>query len=716
MKSFFSRISAFHAALAQPGWLRSSRDRRYLLGAVALILLAGVINFQIRDNQWDNWKSQPERHFAEGVPMVSTTDAAYFLSLAEDFQNGIPSGAFEASRLYPDRTEEHLPTTDPDFEPADVQPTGAREIPLLSVMIAHVAGLFTGGNLVLAGNLMIPFTVFLTGLAIGGMFWIAGHPAEGGIAAVGSGMSFGFLGRTSIGRIDTDQLMLFFTAVCLSFAMLASRERNPYRVLGYALLTALSVSLAYWWHANGLFMVVVPAVMALGIYLNQKSIKRTVLALAVFIVAVNPVVFMKVAANFIPQVLERLTGGIFSARTVSGTDSLIYPHTYTTVTELKRLDLFDTLGNMAPHPLLGLVGAVAFLAWVFLYPRKGLILLPVFALGMLSFVAGIRFAFFAAPFVWFGLGWLALCSTRWLLAKKFPNASLRPFFTDGVTLAVAALVLLGATALSRQDYTPNPSFSVPVTQGFMSLGKIAGDEGGIVTTWWDYGYYAHFHSGLDTFHDPGKQTTPRTHLLARGLTSPDQTELIQIVKFVASEGTKGIERHSGSLGQLNTAIASAGLPDKPIYMVLTHDMSEWMTSIAKLGRFDVETGQGLNREELAIFRQPVLNCSPLSRNRMQCERGLLDIEAGTLGGMPVIGGVALTRNGFLENTRELESSSPWILAIRVDGEGTSQLAMIHRVSWGNSFNQLFHLGRHDPGRMELVLDGYPAFRIYRIKR
>ena len=717
MKMFIAGVAEIHANMANTAWLNSSRDRRYLIGTLVLILLAGMINFEVRDRQWENWKLQPERHFIGTSPMLASNDAGYFLSNARDYLAGAPLGAFEQTRLYPDQNEYHRLATDPGFEPVEDRWVTAKDIPLLSFILAHFASMFTNGDLLLAGNLMIPISAALTAVAIGCMFWIAGYPAEGAIASVGAGMSIGFLTRTSIGRVDTDQLFLFFIALCLSFAMLAAREKKSYRMLGYALLTALSVKIAYWWHANGLYMVVVPAVMAGGVYLYHFSVKRASLALAAFVIAVNPSLFFATMLNFVPQVLSRLTGGIFTAQSISQDSTLVFPHTYTTVDEVERLGILEIFAGIAPHPLLGVVGALGFAVWMVLYPRKGIVFLPFFVLGLLSFVAGKRFIIFAAPFVWFGLAWMLLCSTRWSAFALSRDPPERSFFRDGAALATAALALYGVAAVSFDDYTPRPNFSPAMTRSFQALGQIVGDRGGIIVTWWDYGYYAHYMTGMDTFHDPGKQASPRTHLLARGLTSSDQDDLIQIAKFVTSQGTAGVEKNAGSLETLNSAIEDAGMPGKPLYLVLTYDFGVWMQNIAKLGLFDVEKGLTPSKALIDEYYTAQLKCRPISNTRLQCDSGVVDIEQGTLDNEPVFGEVVVIRDGFPVGSADKNTNSPLKLIIQqITSNNRSYFSIMHSLNWNNNFNQLFHQGLYDRSRFELVLDDYPVARVFRIIR
>lgn len=716
MKLFLAGIAEHHARITQTPWLHSTGNWKYLLCASLMVLIAGLVNFEVRDLQWEHWKSQPGEYFLDGSPMVSNTDSGYFLSLARDYSQSASIGTFDETRLFPDFLEANRAASDPRFDAYEDRPVGATDIPLYSVMLAHAADLFTEGDLVHAGNLMIPFSMLLTGLAIGLMFWVAGYPAEGAIAAVGAGLSQGFMFRTSIGQVDTDQLMIFFLALCLSFALLASSERNPYRIVGYSLLTALSVSLAYWWHPNGIFIIVIPAVMGIGIYLNTCRLSYAVFALAAFIIAVNPLVFFNALTDFVPQVWSRLTGNIFATQQLPGEGGLVFPHTFTTVAELGRYNIVDMFGFMAPHPVIGAVGTIGFVLWMMVHPKRGVLFLPVFALGLLSVVAGIRFVIFAVPFVWFGMAWVLMSVARYVFRARSQDTEATPPDTYLGVIVVASVLLFGTAAWSYDDRGSRPFFSVPITKSFKALGEFTGRDGGIITTWWDYGYWAHFQSGMDTFHDPATQTSPRTHLLARGLTSPVRDELIQIVKFVTSQGTKGVESNADSLQSLNTAIAGASMPEKPLYIALTHEMGDWMESIAALGRFNIETGQPPSDDIVARYELVRLRCDPVDNSRFQCERGLLNLRAGTIDGKPTVGEIVVVRNGFVEQAAKTNINSPLVLIIQITPDGLHHLGIMHRDNWTSSYNQLFHQGRFDSSRLQMVLDGYPTVRIYKVIR
>ena len=708
LSSYADRLTKF----ASSDYLHSHRDKRYLIGALILIFIASMVNFAVRDQQWRAWHDQAESHFIDGVPMVSTSDAAFFLSHARDYHlKGALAGSFDESRKYPNNTDAYKDRIGIEDQQSEDRTVSATDIPLLSVLLAHSANLFTDGNLILAGNLMIPFTIFLTALAIGGMFWIAGYPAEGALVSVGVGLSPVFLIRTSIGRIDTDQLFLFFLAVCLSLALLTADEGRRIRSVAFALLLALAVSLSQWWHHHPFILVVVPVVMAIGIYLSQKNLLTATVALVAYLLAVNPITYFNGVFSFAQNALARITGLYFSSSPATGEGALIFPNALDTVTELNRLSFFETLGYTVPHPALGLVGVAGFVIWVILFPRKGIVFLPFFVLGMLSFTAGIRFAFFATPFIWFGLAWILLSAVRWLASRSSRGADRGSFLTAGSTLGATIILLVGITAISHKGYVPQPVFSVPVTKAFQFL-RAEGD--GIIATWWDYGYYAHFHSGLNTYHDPGTQNGPRTHLFARGLASQNQGELIQIVKFVSTSGTHGISENSDSLDELNSAIAASGMPDEPIFLVLTDKMSDWMRTINKLGRFNTETGQYLGEETLSLFNVRDLDCETITQTQLNCDIGVLDIEQGTIDGHPVINEVSVIQDGNLVESVGKHAGGAWVVVVQVLGNGEAGLGLLHQENWRNNYFRIFHQGQHDLRRFELVLDQYPFARVYRI--
>ncbi|MGC6485582.1 MAG: hypothetical protein ACON4P_07920, partial [Candidatus Puniceispirillales bacterium] len=495
MKSFLTTLVARHDAVFNRSWLRSSVDIRYTIGALLLIVLAAMINFEIRDRQWTIWQENPQVFFADETPLITTTDAAYFLIQAEDLMNGESLTSFSASRLYPERTEAYLRQDNRTEEIKPDRPIQMRDVPLLSVAIAWLADSFFDGDVLTAGHAMIAVSAFLTVVAIGVMFWVAGYPVEGALAGLGLGMSSAYLVRTSVGRIDTDQMIVAFLALALALVLQTAREKNLARMLGYTLITALIADINLWWQESAVYIVLLPFLLFISILIQQQNLKRALLAPAVFVLATNPLTFLTNITDLMTAVLDKFFAINFGAEAPASEMVLIFPDTFRTITELSRLDLMATLNTMTGNPTIGIIGLCGFLLWVLVQPSRGLVFLPFVMLGVLAVLGGVRYAFFGAPFVWFGVAWLIMTGGRLALSLPVFSKSMSVLSRDFVSLGLGAVMVIGAAAWMNTDYIPRPTFNKEVTKTFQSVGEIAGDEGGIIATWWDYGYYAHFHSG-----------------------------------------------------------------------------------------------------------------------------------------------------------------------------------------------------------------------------
>ncbi len=699
---FLSKVQQWHHRVMSQPFMTSCRDWRYVIGAAILIALAAMINYEVRHNQWQYWHDHQDVFFADQSPLVSTTDAGYFLSYAENYSRGVMGYDFNQSRLYPDNAD-------------DTEARNLRDLPLLSVIIAHVAEWVSNGDLLTAGNMMIPVTALLTAAMIGVMFWAAGYPAEGAIAATGMGLSTTYLVRSSIGRIDTDQLVVFFLALCLTLIILAARQKRMVLTIGVAMLTGLALQLFFWWYLKSPFVVILPLMMGAAVWAHQFNVKRALLATAIVILVINPIFFAATLWSFMMDVFGYLSGANTQADLTTDHIGLSFPNTFSTITELTHLDFLETLGLMTTHPYIGVVGAVGFLLFTIARPSKGLVFLPFFVMGMLAFIAGRRFAFFAAPFVWFGAAWLALSATR-LVARFFARAPSSGFSmaADGAVLGVAGALILATASTSMLNYIPKPSFDRPTIESFSAMRGFDQNNTGIIATWWDYGYMAHLKSGMATLHDGGGQQTPRTHLFARGLVSAETGELIQITKFITREGNLGIENNAASLDSLNQAIIAAEMPDRPLYLVMTQQMQGWMNTIATLGKHDVVNGVAPPPALLRGYQYNPLQCKPVQDQKLECNLGLLDLQHGTLDGQPIIHTMAEVRNGFQTAQKTINPNGQFVLmVVNIEGQKTN-LALVPMPLWMSNFNALFHRAAYDQTRLELVLDRYPAARVYRV--
>ena len=708
-------------------FIRSSSNWRYLLGAGVLILLAGMINYDTRQNQWEHWQDNPVYFYADNKPLVSTTDAGYFLSYAESYQNGDEVDTFKQSRQYPEKTIAFKKDRAENPDQVVENKIHLQDFPLLSVIIAEISTVFFDGDLLTAANAMIPITGFLTAIAVGLMFWAAGYPAEGAIAGTGFGLSTAYLVRTSIGRIDTDQLIIFFVALTITFILLAINQRDYRRMLGFVLLAALSSLSFAWWYPQGTFVIMFPVITGIGIFVARLDLQPATVGFATFVLATNPMYFLKSIYRFIDTFIDlffkngpALTPSISTTEGATGSlGGLSFPDTYSTITELAKVNFLETLHFMTSDIIIGVVGCFGFIAFLIMRPSKGLVFLPFFMIGILSVIIGQRFAFYGAPFVWFGAAWVFVSMSR-IAAKALNKKSMvkKPngFAVDGTVLTLSGIAVIMTVMISNIDYVPRLSFSPPVVETMAQMKSLEKNNGGVVATWWDYGYLVHFKSGMNTLHDGGIQETPRTHLIARGFISNNDGELLQILKFVSTEGNAGIRKHSQSLNDLNLAISKAGMPDKTPYILVTDQMQSWFTTISKLGLFNMETGTYPSPQVLNGFHFYNFNCIPAEENKFQCKEGLIDLSHGTIDGKPLIKQSVETVNGKINTYLDYDNDGQYVLLIIRNNGGGIRVKFIPEPTWNSVFNQLYELGVYDENRLELVIDNYPFARVYKILR
>jgi len=703
-------ISRFYALLHQP-WMKSDRGWIYNLLAVALILMAGLINYDARDSQWQEWQANKPVFFADGSPLVSTTDAGYFLSYARDYQEG--KFDFDQSRNWPEHAG----------DPPEMD--GALDIPLLSVIIRHLSDTFYDGDLLMAGNAMIPFTALLTAMAIGLSFWVAGFPAEGAIAGVGTGLSYGYFLRTSIGRIDTDQLILFFISLVLVAVLLACRQTNRRHGIFYILLAAGFFHLFHWWYDRPLFLVLMPGIVFAAALLHRTGWKTSLILTGAFILAINPV---NVVSSVFPVVLEGLGRVNISSFDFSQIP-LSYPDTGKTIGELGRYSLAEILNRITGMYWISVAGIAGAVIWMILYPARGIVFLPFLILGLMSSIIGQRFAFYAAPMIWFGTGWLCLTLIRALQH----GLKLRSSADDGVNsarlssyLPVIGSGLLVMLFLASFQLNTNhqmnrtigqPSFPSEIIRSFTSIKELDQGRGGVIATWWDYGYIIHFKTGLPTLHDPGGKGGPRTYFVGRGFINPDQDDLINSVRFISENTDEDIAENSQSLASLNAAItsgASSSSPEQPIYIVLTGQMAEWLRSMAVHGLHDLTTDTAPSNDILDQYGYFQLPCNQTGQSELNCNGQRINLNDGTVDGQPALSNTVTVEDGFVRDVRDYGRPGRYTLLFEKIGPYPPRTYVVPYRAWSSSFNQLYRLGLYNKERLKLVLDSYPTMRVYEI--
>ena len=166
---------------------------------------------------------------------MTTLDAPYWLSMAREY-NGVTFGGDAIQRkntkiAKKSNTRTFIPAEFKDHSPSI---SGASEIngychrlcdnnvPLISFLIAKLTP-FLNHNYYLAGTLLVPALASLFIIPLGIYFFKIGVPVSGLLGGLIGTFASAYYMRSSIGRIDTDMLNLFFPLLTGFFILLASR-------------------------------------------------------------------------------------------------------------------------------------------------------------------------------------------------------------------------------------------------------------------------------------------------------------------------------------------------------------------------------------------------------------------------------------------------------------------------------------------------------------
>ena len=694
------KIAAWHHQLiGQKLPDRLPTTRVLILTAIVIGFIAAFMNYHVRDQQFDVWKDNRAVYFLDDTPLFSTTDASYFLGLARQYNETGDTKDYQSRRLYPVYKQQNE-TTPPM--------TSMRDFPLLSVIIATFTADNSPTSLLKTGNALIPVFAFVMAVAVILAFGAAGFWFEGALAAVGAGLSYSFLARTSIGRIDTDILNLGFFYGVLAFTIFAARAPKWRGAILWAIAAGLLLNLFFWWYEKA-FM---GWAFAIGLvwlsFFSTRDWRRPVVLGALFLL-VSGLAFKSITVLDDSAYLTDLM--------VEGT--LIYPNTFNTITELRVVPFAQILTDIGGYFWVGVLGVIGLALFVIRYPVLSVIYGPASVFALANFLIGNRAIFYSAPMLWFGVAFLAVMMWQMLwriLPAKFTSYA----YSRELTIAGLTFVMMAATLqwMPASQYVPRPSFPKEVIKGFRAMdGNLPANS--VVATWWDYGYASMLFNNYNTLHDGGAQTSPATHYIARALIAPSQQETASILKYLAADGLDGIARNATSFEGVEQAFMKG--PDAqtpPVYLVLTEQMGGWIGSVSKLGMWDTKEGKPIllsgaaARDRLGYLE---LRCRTSETASMDCNGNPIDFNQGTVSGQPLLQAITQAENGFAQARQNYHENAISVLHLAdVEGRGTRVLSLHERLA-GSSFHALFHLGQIDNNVFNLVYDDYPHVRIFEVR-
>ena len=665
----------------------------FIFLVIASTIIAGSMNFFVREWQYQKWQENSQIFYLDdGTPLFTTTDAPYFLGLAQAIKRDGDFNQFNELQHYP-----HIRNSGKESP----QNSKLRDASLLSVILSMMASDSSAKSLLEAGHRLIPVTAILTAFMIIFAFGAAGYWLEGAIAAAGGGLSLAYLQRSGVGRIDTDQLNLGFFYLMTGLVIVAARAKTFRAALVLAALAGTIFWVFDWWYAKPFF----GWAFFIGfIWLSlvcRWDMKRIILQSILFL-ALSGLPFKGLGISSESSYLNDFL--VF--------EGLIFPNTLDTITEIRQVPFGDILMRISGSVWLGALSLLGLALWGLRHPALAIVFGPAAAFALLNFVIGNRAIFYSAPIVWFGFGWLVIMLARWI-EHRYCLIQLR-YSIVGAGIAASFITVWLA---SPTDYLQAPTFDKKTVAHFQKLREILPENNVAIASWWDYGYMSMLMNGRPTLHDGGSQSSPSTYLIANNLLQSSQKTAASELQLLGDKGYEAVLM----MRQKGAAETRGNRPhqkETEIYLVLSADMARWMPSISKIGAFDIKTGEPTSFDGTKKgyqLRYGNLDCQRTGNNQeFLCNNTRMNLITGQFGDRAILQGMTMAKDGVQIGGRKFsQANTPFILHSEI-GTNAKGNMIIHRDLHFSVFHQLFYLNKADPDVFTLIYDGFPDMRVFKI--
>jgi len=405
-------------------FLFQERKNNYWLFSIVL-LFCFLISVGVRFQQFKTWEKTPHLYFVGERPLMSTLDAPYWLRWAREYNEGTFSKK-DILRDYPKGLKDnfgkkkylqkdHKQKNNPND--SEIRKIKFRDVPLLSFLIAKITP-FLNYNYYLTGTLIIPTLASLFILPLGIYFFKIGSPLSGLVGGLIGTFAFSYFQRSSIGRIDTDMLNLFFPLLAGLMILLASTAKTKNAILFFSACAGLTLFLFQWWYGKIGFTLIYFTVLIFSLFIQQVRFHIILLSALLFLLCADPgnfrggvesiKSFLKGYVNFEIVEVEEKTQGVKEAHPA------IFPKTMTTISEVDKVQAEEVFRRIISNTFLCWIGIIGLFGLVILRWKVMIPLVPMLALGLFSFQSSNRFIMYLAPFIGIGLGWSLNLIIEWL--------------------------------------------------------------------------------------------------------------------------------------------------------------------------------------------------------------------------------------------------------------------------------------------------------------
>ena len=656
----------------------------FLILMLSAIIVYGISAYK-RYDVYKTWQKYKNYYFIDNITAMTTLDAYYWLKMARDFDNG---------KLGKDL-----------IDPLKEYPDGAKypEKPNLLVYLISLTHKATGLDYYRSGLLLIPILAGLFCIPLFFYFYKIGY----GEAAIFGGLlgnfSYAYYVRSTMGRVDTDLLNIFFPILISLFLLLIRRENRYIKNIIYSVLAGISMTLFIWWYQKPGFLFVYIFFFVFYLLAQKVKLRDLVLFSAIFLLFAGPLNVI----NGFGNILGFLQSYFFP----KPTGQIVWPDIMQTITESQKRGVIETLKMI--HEVWPLV-IIGFLGLLYLYVirfKEMLVISPVIILGLLSLVGSNRFAMYLVPFIGVGVGVVVCEIVRYL----FKFLKLKSVYAEALNISLMFGIFFISLNNTAYSVVLPPSIEPDVTKSFLEL-KHKLPKNSAMFTWWDYGYALMDIGEFATYHDGGAHGGLRSTLVATGLARADQKDLYNLIsyleKYKFQRLQKAIIDDNISADEMLSEVFNynEGFSGKDVYILYTKDMIGKFGAISVFGTWDYE------KKKSSPMGYNILSCSKMEKNTLYCSDSKIDLNSGVMQVGPQrlpLKRILFVNNGYVQEEREFFSNGYTIQMLMKDNAIFS-IQLLNEELFKTNFNQQFILGRYDKNYFEEVYNNFLTARVFKV--
>lgn len=553
------------------------------------------------------------------------------------------------------------------------------------------------------------------------------------ISCLSVGLSANFIPRSCAGWFDKDILNMFFPLLVVWTYLLAGTSPSYKRRFFWVCFSSFwSALFCFTWFGWWFIFVIIVGYEALSLAVigfikfyykrgDAHSLKQHLFSLAAYVFFTCFWILLLAGTQPFLFFYEQLTKSVFLSRAV---EASIWPNVFSTVGELKRLNLAEIVNSLGGL-LVFIPSALSILVILIrnLFYRKdegfksqSIVILFLWFLAMLyACFQGVRFLMFLSLPLGISLGWFIHDIREYF---RIRNQKWEAFtFASVIVIIFSCLFLNSANKISKSLYPL-------MNDTWYKVLNILNDDtpqGAIINSWWDFGDWFKVVAKRRVIFDGQSQDKPQAYWMAKALLTHSEKESMGILRMLNNGGNKAFEIIDEyikdplrsmllleSLVVLDSGeardILSDFLPssamdkvvillfDKPVsaYFVVDDSMVYKIGAISYLGNWNfskVYIVQNFNKEEKALLLDYLdrLGKDKQEMQRFYQEAFLIapkDVESWIsrpvqFYGLPVKGrlkdGIVYFENDFLYNPKEKTIFTnagrlPQSLFIEKDGE------------------------------------------------